>query len=172
LQRAKRIILLSGTPSLNRPAEIFPQVHLLRRDVFSSFHAFGERYCDAQRDRYGWHYDGHSNLQELNVVLSTLCMIRRTKAVVLSELPTKTRERVALKLTTEQREVVEKGLSKLRQVESSKNTDPITKKAAFMTLWREIGRVKLPSVVEYVNDLIQAGERFVLFAHHQFILGK
>lgn len=43
LSKSKRIILLTGTPSLSRPAEIFTQVHLLRRDVFSNFHNFGER---------------------------------------------------------------------------------------------------------------------------------
>jgi len=99
-------------------------------------------------------------------------MIRRTKAEVLSHLPPKTRERVALKLTPEQQLLVEKGVENLRQVENQTNVDPITRKAAFMTLWREIGKVKLPSVIEYVNDLLSRGEKFVLFAHHQFALDE
>lgn len=173
--KAKRIILLSGTPSLNRPAEIFPQMHMLRRDVFSSFHAFGERYCAAKKERFGWNYDGHSNLQELNVVLTTLCMIRRTKDEVLADLPPKHRERVVLTLTDEQRHLVEKGVENLRQVESQKNTDPAfshARQAAFMTLWREIGKVKLPSVIEYIHGLLEQGTKFVLFAHHQFVLDE
>jgi SWI/SNF-related matrix-associated actin-dependent regulator 1 of chromatin subfamily A len=167
--RSKRIILLTGTPSLNRPAEIFPQFHLLRRDVFSNFHAFGERYCDAKHEKFGWNYDGHSNLAELNVVLETLCMIRRTKAEVLSHLPPKHREQVALKLTPEQMTLIDRGVENLREVENQKNVDPITRKAAFMTLWRDIGKVKLPSVIEYVNHLL-VDKKIVLFAHHQFVL--
>lgn len=67
--KAKRVILLSGTPTLSRPSELFSQVHLLRRDVFGSFHAFGERYCAGKKERFGWNFDGHSNLDELNIVL-------------------------------------------------------------------------------------------------------
>lgn len=46
LHRAKRVILLSGTPVLSKPAEIFTQLSALRPDIFSSFRAFAERYCD------------------------------------------------------------------------------------------------------------------------------
>jgi len=174
LGKSKRILLLSGTPSLNRPAEIFPQVHLLRRDVFSSFHAFGERYCAAKKERFGWVYDGHSNLTELNVVLEALCMIRRTKDEVIDNtaLPPKHRERVTLELTAEQRRLVDKGVKNLQDIEKKRNVDPVTRKAAFMTLWREIGQVKIPSVVEYVNNLLPSGEKFVLFAHHQAVLDE
>lgn len=37
LQESKRIILMSGTPMINRPVEIFNLLHILRPDCFSSF---------------------------------------------------------------------------------------------------------------------------------------
>ena len=164
--KAKRVILLSGTPTLSRPSELFPQVHLLRRDVFGSFHPFGERYCAGKKERFGWNFEGHSNLEELNIVLETLCMIRRTKDEVLTELPPKTRERIVLKMSPEQLSLIEKGIRNFCAIEAKKDLDPISRKAAFMTLWREVGRVKLPSIIEYVNDLLEAGEKFLVFCHH------
>lgn len=161
---------MSGTPSLNKPSELFPQVHLLRRDVFSTFHAFGDRYCDAKRDRFGWSYDGHSNLQELNIVLETLCMIRRTKSEVL-ELPPKTRERVSLKMTAEQLELIQKGVDHFRKIEAQ-DKDPVTVKSAFMTLWRDVGKIKLPSIIEYINDLLEQEEKFLVFFHHRMLIDE
>lgn len=112
----------------------------MRRDVFSNFHAFGERYCNATRNRFGWSYDGATNLDELNVILETLCMIRRKKDDVLTELPPKSRERVLLSMTPAQLLLVEKSILHLQSVESKKDkVDPITRKAAFMSLWRDVG---------------------------------
>lgn len=174
LGKAKRIILLTGTPSLSRPSEIFTQVNLLRRDVFSNFHNFGERYCEAKRNRFGWSYDGAANLDELNVVLETLCMICRKKNEVLSELPPKTRERVLLTMSPEQLLVVEKSLNHLREIEKKKDTvDPITRKAAFMSLWRDVGTAKIPSTIEYINQMLENDhEKFLVFSHHQNVLDE
>jgi SWI/SNF-related matrix-associated actin-dependent regulator 1 of chromatin subfamily A len=174
LGKSKRIILLSGTPSLSRPSEIFTQVSMLRRDVFSNFHAFGERYCGASRNRFGWSYDGAANLDELNVVLESLCMICRKKSEVLSDLPPKTRERVLLTMSPEQLLVVEKSMHHLREVEKKKDTiDPITRKAAFMSLWRDVGTAKIPSVIEYMNKMLEnESEKFLVFSHHQNVLDE
>lgn len=186
LARSKRLILLTGTPSLNRPSEIFPQIHLLRRDVFSSFHTFGERYCAARKERFGWVYDGHSNLTELNSVLETLCMIRRTKADVqdTAVLPPKHREKVMVKLQPAQLAIIQRGVEELKKAEQSgrmvgafsrgkgQKAAVEERKAAFMALWREIGRVKIPSVIEYCAGLLDQGEKFVLFAHHQMVLDE
>ena len=43
---AKRAILLSGTPALARPVELYPQVAALRKDLFGSFSAFTKRYVE------------------------------------------------------------------------------------------------------------------------------
>ena len=37
LKAAKHVILLSGTPALNRPAEIFAQATILKPNLFPSF---------------------------------------------------------------------------------------------------------------------------------------
>ena len=45
LKSSKRCILLTGTPSLNRPKEIFTQLTSLLPKANLKFKDFGERYC-------------------------------------------------------------------------------------------------------------------------------
>ena len=91
-------ICLTGTPVLNRPVEIFPQLEGLLPDFFtqSTFGGFTKRYCDAKPHRFraGDDVSGVSNESELRVLLEGLVMIRRMKKDVMSELPDKVREAI------------------------------------------------------------------------------
>ncbi len=102
-----RKILLTGTPILNRPLEIFPIANALCPAVFAKEFQFGLRYCGGHKDtiylrgghgntREVWNFDGASNLAELNERLRTNCMVRRLKKDVLKDLPAKRRILVPL----------------------------------------------------------------------------
>ena len=96
LQRAKRVVLLTGTPILAKPMEIFPLLHILRPDKFKGFKEFGSRYCDPKILRFGIiDWSGSSNSRELNSILNKL-MIRRLKKDVLSQLPPKKRQKIEI----------------------------------------------------------------------------
>ena len=96
LQRAKRVVLLTGTPILAKPMEIFPLLHILRPDKFKSFKEFGTRFCDPKIIRFGIvDWSGSSNSRELNSILNKL-MIRRLKKDVLSQLPPKKRQKIEI----------------------------------------------------------------------------
>ncbi|PNH06002.1 DNA annealing helicase and endonuclease ZRANB3 [Tetrabaena socialis] len=45
VRRAARAVLCTGTPLLNRPIEIWPQIELLRPGLLGSYTEYGERYC-------------------------------------------------------------------------------------------------------------------------------
>ena len=49
VKKAKRCILLTGTPALNRPDEIFAQLDAIDAKIFSSHQKYGLRYCNAHR---------------------------------------------------------------------------------------------------------------------------
>lgn len=83
-------ICLTGTPIMNRPKEIWHQIQVVNEDVFPKFWDFGQRFCAGHQTRFGWDFSGASNLQELDRVLRSTVMIRRTKTQVLPELPSKT----------------------------------------------------------------------------------
>ncbi|KAM3607867.1 uncharacterized protein V6R79_015411 [Siganus canaliculatus] len=96
LKAAKRVILLSGTPAMSRPAELYTQILAVRPTLFPRFHDFGTRYCDAKQLTWGWDYSGSSNLGELKLLLEESLMLRRLKPDVLSQLPAKQRKVVTV----------------------------------------------------------------------------
>jgi len=49
---SKRVIFLSGTPMLNRPVELFPQLNCIRPDIFYRLTDFGDRYCEKIQNFY------------------------------------------------------------------------------------------------------------------------
>lgn len=48
----KRIFLLSGTPALAKPREIFNLIQIIRPDIYTGLKEFGDRYCCMQRNRW------------------------------------------------------------------------------------------------------------------------
>lgn len=51
LQKAEHLLLLSGTPALSRPEELFSQLHALLPRTFKAFSKFAFRYCDFKQSR-------------------------------------------------------------------------------------------------------------------------
>ncbi|CAB9526773.1 regulator of chromatin subfamily A-like protein 1 [Seminavis robusta] len=90
--------LLTGTPVLNRPVELFPIVHSVDPDGFTDFDDYANRYCDPKtRDIYVRgrrvtvkEFSGAANLGELSKRLDPI-MVRRCKSEVLTQLPPKLR---------------------------------------------------------------------------------
>ena len=99
LEKADLRLLLPGTPALNPPSELVPQLKALGRlGEFGGWHGFVIRYCKAFRTRWGWDVSGASHLDELNDRLRATCFVRRLKADVLKELPAKQWTRVSVDL--------------------------------------------------------------------------
>lgn len=99
--KARRRVFLTGTPIINRPAELWTLVHALDPEGLGA-HRFNfmRRYADARqvmvRGRPVWDFSGASNLDELQDRLRSSFMVRRLKQDVLKELPAKTRQIIVL----------------------------------------------------------------------------
>ena len=90
---ASKSVFLTGTPILNKPAEIWSLAHSLAPEIFNDQWWFWNRYCDYKRDRWGRaDVSGASNLAELQSLLRSNFMVRRLKKDVLKDLPPKTRQ--------------------------------------------------------------------------------
>jgi uncharacterized protein (DUF3820 family) len=116
---ARRALLLSGTPALSRPAELFTQLSSLQPQMFSSRRAFEDRFCDRKPGRFGVDVSGASNLAELNMVLGHTVMIRRLKRDVLTQLPHKRRQQVYLQVSPRQAAALKKSLALLSQMQKT-----------------------------------------------------
>lgn len=95
LQSARRVILLTGTPVLARPVEIYNLLKVIRPDVCPTFKEFTDRYCAPKLTRYGIDYSGSACPLELHFLLQNI-MIRRLKKDVLDELPDKRRTQIEI----------------------------------------------------------------------------
>ncbi|XP_061957012.1 uncharacterized protein LOC133678636 isoform X2 [Populus nigra] len=103
-EKVKRIVLLSGTPSLSRPFDIFHQINMLWPGLLGqNKYDFAKTYCAV---RVVCTYEGKGfqdfskgiRLEELNVLLRQTVMIRRLKEHVLKQLPPKRRQIIRLLL--------------------------------------------------------------------------
>ena len=171
-----RVLALSGTPLLNRPAELWPTLNVVRPDKFPSFYSFAHKFCGAKRGPFGWDFKGSSNLDELNRILVENLMIRRTKDEVEHELPPKIHETVPLPLSrpeeyAEARDdfLIWLGKQGGGKLKAARRAAGITKIGYLIRL---ASRLKLRAVVEWVNNwLDESGdEKLVLFACHRKVL--
>lgn len=75
------VLLLTGTPMENKPAELWFLLHICVPGLFPSFYNYGQRYCDPQLNWFtgGVKYDGASDTKHLHKKLRKHVLIRRLK---------------------------------------------------------------------------------------------
>ncbi|CAG8594392.1 11800_t:CDS:2 [Paraglomus brasilianum] len=179
IQKTKRALLLTGTPAISRPVELFPQLTALEKNVFPAFRQYGARYCNGYKGPFGWDYTGSSNLEELNWMLEQTVLIRRIKKDVELELPTKGRQLVCIEID----ETFKREFKKLKGSSESLRQQIVTasglqqkrlvrQKETLMTkMYLFTGTAKIPPVIEYLTTLYkETTKKFLVYAHHLSIL--
>jgi SWI/SNF-related matrix-associated actin-dependent regulator 1 of chromatin subfamily A len=162
------ILALTGTPVLNRPAELISQLRIIGRlGDFGSGVQFGRRFRGADAHmRLHWH-------------LRARCFVRRLKADVLPQLPAKTRAIVPVELDNEpeyrlaERDVVAWLQSQpldLRELDArvaaALRAERLVRLNALKLL---AARGKLHAALAWIHDFCTSGEPLVVFAHHREI---
>ncbi|XP_073330421.1 SWI/SNF-related matrix-associated actin-dependent regulator of chromatin subfamily A-like protein 1 [Pagrus major] len=170
LKAAKRVILLSGTPAMSRPSELYTQILAVRPTLFPRFHEFGVRYCDAKQMTWGWDYSGSSNLGELKLLLEECLMLRRLKSEVLSQLPAKQRKVVTVTIDGINTRI-KAALSAAAKQLTKGHRNKMEEKEALLVFYNHTAEAKLQAIMEYITDMLEGGrEKFLVFAHHKLIL--
>lgn len=169
-------ILLTGTPVLNRPAELWNQLRII--DPFkypdTSFFQWHKRYTNATKNRYGWDFSGASNLEELAKTLKPI-MIRRTKDQVLPELPEKQRSSIFIPIDnkkeyqTAERDLQE-WLAEQEGLEPSKRVSSVEHLARIEYLRQIAVKGKLKQSKDWIRTFLEGGEKLVVFATHKKII--
>lgn len=189
-KNAKRKVLLTGTPIVNRPAELFTLLNLLEVPFAVKWWDYAKRYCNAQQGYWGWDFSGASNLDELQRKLRETCMVRRLKEDVLKELPPKRRQIIEIasngqfKAQLEREQVYltrAKDLQKqLDDAEKDGYIEEVKKlrglaKSRFEELAiirHETALLKVPNVIEHCEELLETANKIVVFAHHKDVIAK
>lgn len=163
-KQAKRVILLSGTPALSRPLELFSQLSMLDRKFFG-FREYSTRYCAGKQTNFGWDATGQSNLPELNLLLAAKFMIRRTKQDVMSQLAEKSRETVLLdpSLLWTNQEMEEDLQSYAADYSISKGKE---REEIMFKYYNATAEAKAPAVCAYLKKVLEEDIKFLIFAHH------
>ena len=157
------VIELTGTPVVNRPKDLIPQLAILNRmEDFGGYKPFVNRYCSGQREA--------SNLKELNFNLWQYCMFRREKSLVLTDLPDKIRQVNTCEITNRKEYMdAERDLIMYLQKYKDADDDKIEKalRGEVMVkigLLRNISaRGKVRDVIEFVKDFWENGKKIILF---------
>jgi SWI/SNF-related matrix-associated actin-dependent regulator 1 of chromatin subfamily A len=170
-------IALSGTPIVNRPIEIYNAISLINPGVVPSFMNYAKRYCGAVFNGFGWDYSGASNTEELHKILTETIMIRRKKKDVLKDLPDKIYSFVPMSLANVQEyDSIERDVvGYLRQTKGEAAADRASNAEIMVQielLKQAAVRGKLESVVEWVKNFLESGEKLVLFATHKFVIDR
>jgi SNF2 family DNA or RNA helicase len=95
------VFFLSGTPIVKAAGDLWPILHLIDRQRWSSYWRFVQTYSVTWQDQFGWHVEGVTNAKGLWDEVSSVAL-RRTVAEVQPSLPPKVRQRVPLTMTARQ----------------------------------------------------------------------
>jgi SWI/SNF-related matrix-associated actin-dependent regulator 1 of chromatin subfamily A len=175
-QNAKSVLALSGTPLLNRPAELWPTLNILRPDLFPAFQPFAWEYCQPEKVYGKWEYKGASNLDALHDLLLDSCMVRYRLEDVVDQLPAKRTVTVPLPLSSpdEYLEARDEFLSWLRKRFSHGRVMRAARSMAVTHLGylkRLVGRLKLPAVEGWIADFLEGSEgKLLVFGTHRSLL--
>lgn len=157
------VIELTGTPVVNRPKDLIPQLAILdRMNDFGGYKPFVDRYCSGQREA--------SNLRELNFNLWKYCMFRREKSLVLTDLPDKIRQVNTCEITNRkeymdaERDLI-MYLQKYKDADDDKIAEAMRGEVMVrINILRQISaRGKVRDVIEFVKDFRENGKKIILF---------
>jgi len=157
-------LALTGTPVLNRPAELVAPLRVLGRlgDIGGSSEGFKRRFAAPEKRA------------RLHEALRSTCFLRRLKAEVLPQLPAKEQTVIPVALTNEReyRSAEEDVIAWLRtqpgdlreldaRVARALRAEQLARLGALRTL---AARGKLAAALGWIDDFLASGERLVVFA--------
>lgn len=162
------VIMLSGTPVVNRPTDLMPQLSIMGRlQEFGGASGFMARYSDGE------------NLEELSGLLYSTCMIRREKSKVLTQLPDKTRCDIYIEISNrEEYELAAQDLAAyLREYKSCTDMEIRRKMrmqalVRFMELRSITTRGKIKQACEFIRLFLESGKPLIVFCSLHEIVDK
>jgi len=178
VRSANFAMLITGTPALNRPIELFAQLNMLRPSYVKNYTSYAKRYCNGKSTPFGYDDRGSSLGHELNWVLRHGFMVRRLKRDVLTQLPPKTRHTVWLEIKTDVE--VASGFRKWKQLNETLYKLPsgseqqrlqmFERQKVISELFVNTSSAKCEAIVRWVLDALAQGRSFIFFAYHQVVL--
>lgn len=193
---AKRSILMSGTPFLNKPIEIWPLLYAINplHKEWKDYNEFAIKYCEGKvikiKNKHIFSVQGASQIEEFHDIIRNDVMVRRLKTDegVLDQLPDKVRVTQYFETDEAYSENINLLVSKLR--ENIRHYHKLTagnlkeiKKCLFKDLsakveedvfeaYRMAGMAKVEMINDWITDKLESGiGKLIVFGHHKDFLG-
>ena len=166
------ILLLSGTPMLSRPIELYTGLKIMDPFTWGDYRGYSIRYCDGHQGYWGWDEKGASNIPELKSRISRY-FLRRLKTEVLKDLPPKQHTDIAVDLSPEkQREynlAVDSFRLYLKQIKKASDKKILKAlQAEKLVKLQELRKIttdgKTASAIQTIQDIIDSGQKVVVFS--------
>lgn len=171
------VIMLSGTPVVNRPDDLIAQLSIMGRlPEFGGATRFRANYCTDPKDKNA---KPAVPLSVLSEQLYSTCMIRREKAKVLPDLPDKTR--VDLYVDISNREEYTLAASDLaeylrqytectdREIRRKMRMEALVK---FMTLRSLATHGKIAQAIDFIKTFLASGKKLIVFCSLHEVVDK
>ena len=176
----RRVILLSGTLTLNQTSELISPLTILRKfgTLFGNWKQFVIRYCGGVEGRYGWEIDNNTNSKELNQILRKYVYIRREKREVEKELPSIQHTVLEVNIDNKSlyRSVEEDLYSYLKKYVSEESADRAMNAEGLVllsTLMKLTGESKWSSICEFIDSFLsESNEKLLVFGVHRALLSR
>lgn len=187
----KKMLLLTGTPC-DRPINLWVFCRLADPEGLGrNYHSFGKRYCNAHETKWSkFDVSGASNLDELNILLKRF-MIRHVKEQVCEQLPAK--QKILLPVTSgklTEETLIHREIQQFKRVNPEEYLDPddtnfkdmisrldkntvadVIQSLADLAKTRQaIAELKLPSVYEFADGILEQGRKVIIFGYHRAIV--
>ena len=173
-EKIDSVILLSGSPLLNRVIELYTSLNILDSKNWNNYYDFAYKYAAAHPSKWGGlDVSGFSNLPELKKRIDPL-ILRKKKEDVLKELPEKRFIDVPIKLSSEFQQkynMVENSFIEYLKEIKNKSRKEINKSLLAEQLVRlnEMRQLTSEGKIDSVKDLIQnvlnSGEKMLVFGN-------
>lgn len=126
-----RVVLATGTPIANTPADLFSLVNIIDPNVFGNWTQFVSNFCDMGGFN-GREIVGFRNLPQLREIVQKV-MLRRLKEEVAKDLPPKMYQNILVELSSKQRKRYDE-LKKEFKLGNIRVTNPLTQMMIFRQL--------------------------------------
>ena len=164
MKKIDHVYALSGTPIPNRPIELWPVLHGL--GIYrGGWYDFAARYAKMWAAPWGLDTSGASNLPELKELMKPH-VLRRKKEAIFKDYKEPQVSLITFDLPSDKRE---QGFDADALVA---NPNALLAFEGLAEVMREAGMRKVSAASEFIDDLLQAGEPVVVFAHHKDVVAE
>ena len=174
---ADRVYLLTGTPIMNRPEELFNLLKALDHELATGTYAwitYIKRYCNAYqrmgRGRTFWDTRGSSNIPELKEKIATIFLRREKKDVL--DLPPKLKSKIVIEMDRQWKARYERAwddyMEFLRQnpPDNLNNIIEARHLVELQKLKQVCSKAKIDRIIEDTENMIDGGEKVIIFTQY------